>query len=292
MNLVATLSRSPWISGFKTVACQHERCRRWLTQRALETRRVGITFEEKWYCSYRCLAARLHDQVAEQLGTPRRWAEPAPRMPLGLMLMDKGVISEEQLRQASLEQKHRGADMGEILVELGFLGEREMVAARASQWGCPVFTVTPECEHVNATLPPTLMRQCQMVPLHYARTTKKLLVGFVQAIDYAMLYAIEQNLGCKTHPCFIRRSEMEAQFQTLVGHSGSAEQVYDDLADAEEMTRAICSQGVAIQADVLSLVRYRGYLWARCGNGGAVRDVLIAANRSVSRATVPLIGAA
>jgi hypothetical protein len=280
MSLVESLSKSSWIAGFKTVPCSHEKCRRWLTKRALDTRRVGITVEDKWYCSYRCVASSVDEQITRLLSTPSRRSGNTPRMPLGLMLVSRGHISEMDLKRASEQLRRNGGELGEILVNMGLISERQVVATRASQWGCPLFTPTTESQHVSVKLPPTLLRRCNMVPLHYSATGKKLLMGFVDSIEYGVLYAIEQVLGCKTHPCFITRAELDALMAIQEESCSTQEICFDDVATTSEMTRLLCNQGIAISADQLSITRSRGYVWGHFTAPDRSLDVLIRVGES------------
>lgn len=275
MNLVAAISKSSWIAGFKTVPCGRDKCRRWLTQRALDSRRVGVTLEDKWFCSYRCVAVALEETVTRLLSAPSRRKDFSPRMPLGLMLVSRGLLSELDLKRAHEELRRKGGELGEILIRLDLVSERQVLATRAAQWGCPIFAPTPESQHVPVKLPPTLLKLCKMVPLHYSPVSRKLLVGFVDNIEYGVLYAIEQVLGCRTHPCFIARGEMDQLMATQQERAATQEICYDDVPSTNEMTRLLCNHGVSINADQVAITRSRGYLWARFTAPDRSLDVLI-----------------
>lgn len=54
---------------------------------------------------------------------------------LGEILLEEGLVNEEQLMAALDEQVVRGTSLGRVLVELGILSEEQLVAALASQVG-------------------------------------------------------------------------------------------------------------------------------------------------------------
>ena len=56
---------------------------------------------------------------------------------LGELLIEKGVINEDQLKRALQVQKERGGLIGEVLVSLGFTGEEEIAQALTVQYGVP-----------------------------------------------------------------------------------------------------------------------------------------------------------
>jgi hypothetical protein len=61
-----------------------------------------------------------------------------PWRPLGQLLLQHGVIAEDQLEQALAEQRRSGRMLGEILVESSFASANELAAALAEQHGIQV----------------------------------------------------------------------------------------------------------------------------------------------------------
>ncbi len=62
----------------------------------------------------------------------------ARKLRIGELLVAQGTISEDQLRAGLLEQKRTGRRLGEVLVELGVLGEatssRRSRGSSRSRW--------------------------------------------------------------------------------------------------------------------------------------------------------------
>jgi type IV pilus assembly protein PilB len=56
---------------------------------------------------------------------------------LGEILVDDGLLTPDQLFQATQEQKKQGRALGRILVDLGMVSEAQLVAALAAQIGLP-----------------------------------------------------------------------------------------------------------------------------------------------------------
>ena len=54
---------------------------------------------------------------------------------LGRILLERGLLDEEQLTEAMAEQQERGRSLGRILVERGFVSEADLVTALATQIG-------------------------------------------------------------------------------------------------------------------------------------------------------------
>src|SRR6266513_5193703 len=60
-----------------------------------------------------------------------------PRLQLGSLLVEKGLITEAQLREALADRNVHGGLLGETLVRLGFVFEDELARVLAEQFGVP-----------------------------------------------------------------------------------------------------------------------------------------------------------
>jgi len=86
---------------------------------------------------------------------------------LGELLIDAGVISEEDCKKVLLEQKSRGERLGEMLVEKGLTTEYDIALALASQLGLPLvdLKITPiEPDAVNI-IPEAVAKKHLIVPV-------------------------------------------------------------------------------------------------------------------------------
>ena len=59
------------------------------------------------------------------MATPR-----GPKKPLGQILLQKGLITQEQLDEALKVQKNTTEQVGRILVDLGYVTDRDVLRAR------------------------------------------------------------------------------------------------------------------------------------------------------------------
>lgn len=87
--------------------------------------------------------------------------------PLGELLVGRGLISEEQLKDALLEQISSGKRLGHYLVELGLIGERELASVLGAQLNMEVAdlrTVQLDPE-VVALLPEDVARRLSVIPI-------------------------------------------------------------------------------------------------------------------------------
>ena len=84
------------------------------------------------------IAAAVAKQKAEQSSPPGETSRPGRGdgwKPLGTLLVEKGFISDVQLKQALALQRDGGGFLGEILVDHGWLTASDLVLALAAQLG-------------------------------------------------------------------------------------------------------------------------------------------------------------
>ena len=91
------------------------------------------------------------------------------RKPLGQMLIDKGLIQQEQLERALEEQKRSNHQklLGEILVELHFCTEDQVTEALAQAYGVPYARISPRIADpkIISVLPKEFLEKHQVLPL-------------------------------------------------------------------------------------------------------------------------------
>src|SRR6266702_3989110 len=75
--------------------------------------------ERDWFCSSRCLEAAMEEHLLDCFFEDHRPAPIRTTMPMGLMMLARGVISDTQLRSAIEMQRNSGDKIGACLRRLG-----------------------------------------------------------------------------------------------------------------------------------------------------------------------------
>lgn len=86
---------------------------------------------------------------------------------LGELLLERNIISKNQLEKALSVQKERGGLIGEVLVELGFAKEEDIAQSLTAQYGFPYlplsnYEINPEIVNI---IPARVARQYLLVPI-------------------------------------------------------------------------------------------------------------------------------
>ncbi len=256
--------------------------------RRLRRRPRGILFHGAWYC-----LGCLEQVLAATLRRPQGGTKPASgarRVPLGLLLLSRQQLTIEQLRAALEAQRASGRGrIGEWLQQLGFATEQQVTAALARQWSCPVLLpgsrlLAPDCP---LRIPVTLLESCLMLPVAYVPATAALHIAFGEGIDYGVLYALEQMLGCRTEPCLAVPSALRQGLRGVAERRGESEMVFDRVADSAEFTRIVRSYALRVSAVEVRLACCGPHVWVRLLRGegqGQPLDLLL---RSPTEASAP-----
>jgi hypothetical protein len=284
MSLMQSIALPAWTEKFKALNLRCHSCNRSVALPHNSARKVGIKMRENWYCSSRCFATAAAEEFASLATARPHRANHSSRMPLGLLMMRFGLLSSAQFKEIKDEHKEDGVEIGELVMRLGSVSEKQVTAVRATQWSCPVFAVPEWGMPTEIHLPPTFIRLFSMIPLHYVASTNMLLVGFVHGIEYGLLYAIEKITGCKTQPCFVTPSDFQNQAQYIERtRAQSCDEIpteikFDSVQGSSEMARILSSYSVQLEADEAVIGRCREYLWARLKCSSTAVDLLFKAS--------------
>ena len=103
----------------------------------------------------------------------------APRRPLGQTLLARGILSQDQLRIALMEQKARSVPLGRTLVQLGFLSEatlREVLAENLGHHHIDLTRLVPSPAAVRL-VPRDFARRHAVFPVSVDETRRTLRIA-------------------------------------------------------------------------------------------------------------------
>ncbi len=238
--------------------------------RRLHKRTARVLFDGSSYCVDGCLDLTL-DLALHHLQPSTKQASSAHRIPLGLLLLSRQQLTPEQLRAGLEAQQQAGrGKLGDWLQTLGFVTEQQVTAAVARQWSCPVLRASPETLSLRRgpEIPFTLLQHFLMFPVDYVQATSTLHLAFGEAVDYRVMYAIEQMIGCRTEPCMTLPSLLREKLQAVAGHRGEREMVFDRVSDVSDFIPIIRSYCTRVSASEVRLVSCGSHLWARLLRSG------------------------
>jgi hypothetical protein len=227
-------------------------------------RRQTPVFEGGWCCSEACMSARVAWALNREMdarGLPRE--SHRHRIPLGLVLLEQGWITNQDLRHALQAQKSAGAGrLGRWLVESRSASEENVTRALGLQWGCPVLGIDfHHPEGLTALVPRLFVDAFGALPLRVA-AGKILYLGFEDHLDPALSLALERMTGLEVVGGLVQESAFHpAHSRLLEARFPSAELIE---AQTESALAAAFARAVERSRPVESrLVRVHDCFWLR-----------------------------
>jgi len=231
---------------------------------AVSKRHFGVWLAEEWFCGPDCFEGGARKKIVELLSSRHSQEKPpALRMPLGLLLLSREILTHEQLKTALERQRASGVTFGEVVQDLGFATQQQVTAAVAAQWACPVFTLGDRPLPAEVRIPRRLLEQYGMLPVHYSEIGRKLMVGFVSRVQHHILYTLEHITSCSASPCFITASEYRRGMQICNLTATENEIVFDRPSGALEIAGLVRNYVNQIGAERARFGMCRDYLWVR-----------------------------
>ena len=174
-------------------------------------------------------------------------------MRLGEILIERKLITSEDLDRALELQKERGDKIGKTLVDMGFVAMRDVLAALAEQLDVPLVTiegppvVSPETE----TLSPRFLRQFRCLPV--GREDHTITLAMADPLDVETIATVKSCTGLKVKSALAAEQEILDAIERYYGASSRAEQ--DLEGDAAEMSEDLEHlRDMASEAPVIRLV--------------------------------------
>ena len=242
--------------------CRNAKCKSgWM--KLWRSRQTPI-LEGMWACSAACMQELV--QTAVQREMSERSAQNVVhqhRVPLGLMLLSRGWITQEQLKCALEAQKKAGSGrLGEWLIKQKAVGEDLITRALGAQWNCPVLSSDSyDPAAMAAMFPRLLIDSLNVIPLRLAGRHLRY-VAFEERIDRCLVLAVERMLGLKVEAGVLPASE----FRRRQGEIFRASFPKARLLEAMNMRGLVhaftgmMEENKPVQAKI---VRIHDYFWLR-----------------------------
>src|SRR5450631_3796308 len=147
-------------------------------------------------------------------------------MRLGELLVARKLTVPEDIERALELQKERGVQgsrekIGKILVDLGFVAARDVLAALSEQLGMPVVTIEgpPAVSPETETLSGRFLRQFKVLPVALHDHTVRL--AMADPLDFETIAAVRTRTGLKVEPVIASENEI---LEAIERHYGQAAQ--------------------------------------------------------------------
>ncbi len=172
----------------------------------------------------------------------------ARRAKIGEILLRAGVIDEMQLRSALGEQKRWGGRVGLALINLGFVTERDLVRAVATQFDIPITTISGKRipRTILSLVTPEFAEEHVCVPLFVREEggRETLFLGMDDPGNLDVLDALSFNIDMPVRPVMVAPSEICEGLDRFYRDFGSA-----SAPDKNEEATDDFKEGVALETE-------------------------------------------
>ncbi|RKZ19402.1 type IV-A pilus assembly ATPase PilB [bacterium] len=151
-------------------------------------------------------------------------------MQLGRLLVNAGLISEDQLSKALEEQKKTAEKIGSILIKLDYIDEDTLLKFLSKQFRVPSISIEPQDvdPDVIKLIPPDMANRYEVFPIR--RKGRTLILGMVNPGDITAIDAVKFATGFEVEPVVIAHSKMK----TLLEEFYKVTKEIRSVSDVEE----------------------------------------------------------
>ncbi len=185
---------------------------------------------------------------------------PRKKIRLGDLLVEQGLISEDQLNQALAEQKKTGQKLGRTLITLGYVTEDQMLEVLSSQLQLPLINL----KHYNydsetvRIIPETLARRYRVIALK-KNPDGSLLVGMVDPTDIFAYDELSRLLKQPIQQAVVREADLLSAIDQVYRRTEEitnlAEALGDELGETDiDLTLMVQNEDIA-NAPVVRLLQ-------------------------------------
>jgi type IV pilus assembly protein PilB len=205
-------------------------------------------------------------RAPEPAVAPARGLSTGRRVRLGQILVEAGVITQDQLRLALEEQKKTGDRIGRTILSMG-LGSQEAIAAALAQ------QLTIDFRRVDARaldddlllrVPEAMARRHQVIPLEVDGET--IILGMVDPLDLLAIDDVYRLTGLDVQPAVITADDFQRAIGQYPTPGASLDALLDEIkplgGDAE-------AEGTQVTGDDAPIVRLANLILVQAVREGA-----------------------
>ena len=175
---------------------------------------------------------------------------------LGQILLEQGLLDQEQLDRALEEHRNTPKSLGRVLIDLGYIRERDLVRALAEQVGLEFvdlseYRIDPT---VASMIPEAICRRYRALAID--ERDGKLLVAMSDPANVYALDDIRTITGREVQPVVATASDVEQAIGKFAGMADQVEQLASEAAEGLEQESDLAEVEAAVEdAPIVKLVQ-------------------------------------
>ncbi len=140
---------------------------------------------------------------------------------IGDILISEGIITEAQLKEAIVIQEKEGGKLGEILIKLGHVDEKQIVIALSKQLNISYISAASDKlkpiadQNLEQLIPREFAAKNIVLPL--SRNLNSLTVAMFDPLDLILIDNLKKITGCEINPVVTTRSNIRKAIEDFYG---------------------------------------------------------------------------
>lgn len=219
----------------------------------------------------------------------------APKKRLGDQLIEKGLVTADQIAIAMIEQKKQGKPLGQALVDLGFVSEaimRDVLSESMGRASIDLSHAVPDKDAISL-IPKQVASRHIVLPVSYDAETKQLQLAMTDIYDVIVLDRIRSGLpsDIEIRPLLAGDTEIRHAIDQFYGYELSVDGILKEIETgvvdyqsldvsgneySQPLVRlvdAILSDAVKNEASDLHFEPEQGFLRLRYRIDGVLRQI-------------------
>ncbi len=152
---------------------------------------------------------------------------------LGDRLIEKGLVTSDQVAIAITEQKKTGVMIGQALVDLGFITEavlRDQLGEALGRDSIDISSVVPDADAIEL-LPKAVASRHNVLPVSYEPQAKRLTLAMTDIYDVMMLDRVRANLpsDIDIQPVLAAESQIRNAIDQFYGYEMSVDGILREI---------------------------------------------------------------
>lgn len=185
-------------------------------------------------------------------------AEQRRKLRLGELMVQQGLISQDQLRIALIEQEQNNIPLGRQLVRLGFVSEtmvRDLVAHTIGQESIDLTTVVADADALKM-VPEDFSRRYHLLPVAYEEVTKTMIVAMADMFNVVALDQLRAMLGgqIQLKPVLAAEAQLEEYIDQFYDYELSVDGILREIETGEIDYQSLTAEGDEYTQPVVRLV--------------------------------------
>lgn len=169
-------------------------------------------------------------------------------LPIGVRLVAKGLITEDQVKIALLEQRRCGEPLARLLVKMGFITEataRDALSESFGQNSISLSGLVVDAEAL-ALIPRDLARRHRLLPVSFDKETRILQVAMADTYNVIALDQIQAVIGpdITIEPMLAGEAELEQSVDQFYSFELSIDGILEEIETGTVDYRSLASAGL------------------------------------------------